>query len=609
MRVSWLLKCHDWPLNSSLWNPSKTSSKLTSMALIATTPTATVATPPARSARASSRRARTAAIASATTTTSSNTSRRQSHARTSRMWRSSFAVNARRPFGRRGFSSNETDCPRSGSTERKPSTASSVRSFWFSTSSGARCGYVARTYVSVSSTRIAFAVKKIGSATAATAVATLAARMGAIVDPPQALAVDVAVHLRGRERRVPEQLLDDAQIGSALQQVRRERVTEAMRVRNQAPQRRRIEPPAAHGHEQRALAAAHELGPPVPQVLRDPPRRLLAERDDAVLGALPLAHVHELLLEVDVGDVERHRLGASQPRRVDELHQRAVAQRERAVAARELLEQIVDVARLRRLGQAAAAARREWRVGHATRPEREPEQRAKRCELARDRRRRELSAGSSPAELRYPVGEDAHVDRFDVAVAVPCGEFAQVVAVRAARPVRDSRGRQEAVDGGVDRHAPRFAARLRSPADGRALRSPRRSRRPRRERAAGASGRRERVPGAGTARARGRRRRVRARRAVRRRPVLRPAGEACADRACRLGDARLRAVVVRRAPERVWRPPRGADQPRRDHPPRRTRRSRSGARGTGPAALCEGGSKDRRRPNDELDDRPVRASC
>ena len=41
--------------------------------------------------------------------------------------------------------------------------------------------------------------------------------------------VHVAVHLR-RRRRMPEQLLDRAQVGAALEQMRRERVTQAMRV-------------------------------------------------------------------------------------------------------------------------------------------------------------------------------------------------------------------------------------------------------------------------------------------------------------------------------------------------------------------------------------------
>ena len=50
------------------------------------------------------------------------------------------------------------------------------------------------------------------------------------------------------------------------------------------------------------------------------------------LRAFALAHVHELLLEVDVAQVEADRLRAAQARRVDELDERAVAEPERAVA-------------------------------------------------------------------------------------------------------------------------------------------------------------------------------------------------------------------------------------------------------------------------------------
>ena len=69
--------------------------------------------------------------------------------------------------------------------------------------------------------------------------------------------------------------------------------------------------------------------PRLAQVAGDGVRRLLAERHDALLAALA-AHAHELLLEVDVAEVEPDRLGAAQPGRVDELDERAVAQRRAA---------------------------------------------------------------------------------------------------------------------------------------------------------------------------------------------------------------------------------------------------------------------------------------
>ena len=82
-------------------------------------------------------------------------------------------------------------------------------------------------------------------------------------------------------------------------------------------------------------------------------RGLLAERHDPLLAALA-AHVEELLLEVDVAEVEPDGLGAAQAGRVDELDERAVAEPERAVAARSAVEQRVDLGGLRRVGSRRA---------------------------------------------------------------------------------------------------------------------------------------------------------------------------------------------------------------------------------------------------------------
>ena len=50
-----------------------------------------------------------------------------------------------------------------------------------------------------------------------------------------------------------------------------------------------------------------------------------------------------LLLEVDVGEIEAYGLGAAQPGGVDELHERAIAQRERAFSL-ECCKLLFDVA-------------------------------------------------------------------------------------------------------------------------------------------------------------------------------------------------------------------------------------------------------------------------
>ena len=179
--------------------------------------------------------------------------------------------------------------------------------------------------------------------------------MAAVVDAAEAPRVDVAVDLRRREGAVPEQLLDRAQVGAALEQVGRERVPQAMRVRAEAAQRRGVEPPAAGREEERVAGAAGELRPRPAQVARDPERRLLAERYDAVLRALAGADVDELLLEVDVAEVEPDRLGGAQAGRVDEFDERAVAEGERAVAL-EAGERPLDLVPSRRVRQPPRAS-------------------------------------------------------------------------------------------------------------------------------------------------------------------------------------------------------------------------------------------------------------
>ena len=110
-------------------------------------------------------------------------------------------------------------------------------------------------------------------------------------------------------------------------------------------------------------------------------RRLLAEGDDPVLRALAQPHVHVLLLEVDVAEVEADRLGAAQSRGVDELDECTVAQRDRAVAL-EGGQQRFHLRRLRGVGQAPRAARTEHRVGDARRTEGMAEERSDGGELA-----------------------------------------------------------------------------------------------------------------------------------------------------------------------------------------------------------------------------------
>ncbi len=110
---------------------------------------------------------------------------------------------------------------------------------------------------------------------------------------------------------MPEELLDHAQVGSALEEVRRERVPEAVRVGSDTAQRRGVEPAAARREKERVLGAAGERRASLAEVAGEPVRRLLAERHDAIAAALAVPNVDALLLEVDVPEVETHRFGAS----------------------------------------------------------------------------------------------------------------------------------------------------------------------------------------------------------------------------------------------------------------------------------------------------------
>src|SRR6185503_2225395 len=198
-----------------------------------------------------------------------------------------------------------------------------------------------------------------------------------VVDAPQAAAVDVAVDLRGRERAVPEQLLDHPEVGTPLEQVGGEGMPEAVRVGRQAAEGAGVEAAAAGGEEDRVLRACgaaplwprsadfagaacsleRELRASLAEVVREPVRRLLAERHRPFFPTLA-ANVDELLVEVDVLEIEPDRLGAAQAGGVDELDEGTVAQAERPVAL-DAVEQRVDLAGLRRDRKAARPLRRE----------------------------------------------------------------------------------------------------------------------------------------------------------------------------------------------------------------------------------------------------------
>src|SRR2546421_6219798 len=258
--------------------------------------------------------------------------------------------------------------------------------------------------------------------------------MRAVVDLSQARSVHVAVHLRGGERAVAEQLLDRAQVGAALEQMRRERVAQAVRVWKQPPERARVEPTPARGEEKRVHRAARQLRPRVAEVDRPAVGGLLAQRHDPLLVALA-PDAEELLLEVDVDQVEVDGLLRAQAGGVDELHERAVPDGERPVA-RERLELAVDLLGPQRVRKATRPTRREGRVGHTLGAERVTQEGPYRSELAADRRRGKPPRSAS--QFRRVVGEAADVDVLEPRSALPQpgAELLDVDAIGATRGVR-----------------------------------------------------------------------------------------------------------------------------------------------------------------------------
>src|SRR5688572_9951843 len=179
---------------------------------------------------------------------------------------------------------------------------------------------------------------------------------------------NMRVDLGRPEVRVPEHLLDAAQVRAPFEQVRGERVTEETRVDPfRVEARLRREPPddqegagacerAALGVEEDLRAVAPvEVGAPAGEVAPQRLDRLVPERDDALLVALAEA-AHGAVLEVDAAALEPDRLAHADATAVQELDERAVAQapRRRAVGG---VDQALDLAERERAGELLAPPR------------------------------------------------------------------------------------------------------------------------------------------------------------------------------------------------------------------------------------------------------------
>ncbi len=138
-----------------------------------------------------------------------------------------------------------------------------------------------------------------------------------------------------------EHLLDAPQIRASFEQVRREGVAEEMRVDagrvEPGPVRELAEDEEGARAGQRATprvqeelgpVAPVEVGPPEREVAPHGFRRRAPEGDDPLLSAL--SHdADDPRVDVDAHPLKAHRLGDAEARAVEELHERAIAERAR----------------------------------------------------------------------------------------------------------------------------------------------------------------------------------------------------------------------------------------------------------------------------------------
>ena len=155
--------------------------------------------------------------------------------------------------------------------------------------------------------------------------------MGAHVDLAHVGAVEVRVELRRGDVGVPQELLDDAQVGAALEHVGGEAMAQRVRVKPLDPHdgaglgHERVhalarEAPAAvvEEHRRGRDARTHELGAPLLEVLGQHACRRPHDGDDALLVAL--AHdAQHLLVEHDLAKVQAAQLGDAQAAAVEHL--------------------------------------------------------------------------------------------------------------------------------------------------------------------------------------------------------------------------------------------------------------------------------------------------
>src|SRR5829696_1785370 len=178
----------------------------------------------------------------------------------------------------------------------------------------------------------------------------------------------VRVELRGGEVGMAEHLLDAAEVGAALEEVRGEAVAEQVRVHPRGVEAGLCgEPPndqERSGAGERAAAGVEEELRPVPgvqvrpaarDVARERLRGVAADRDDPLLVALADA-ADQALVEIHRVPREADRLAHAQPCAVEELDYGAVAKGPRG-RARGGLDQPLGLAGRQRPGEPAQPPR------------------------------------------------------------------------------------------------------------------------------------------------------------------------------------------------------------------------------------------------------------
>ena len=166
---------------------------------------------------------------------------------------------------------------------------------------------------------------------------SLGPRVGLLEGRPQTLDGDMGVHLRRREARVPEQLLDRTKVGTALEDMRRSRVPQPVRpevghpidvcedAMDDASHRARVDALPALPQEYGGTASVMGyLGPAALAPLLEGLRRRDAEGHDSLPASLAVNAKRAPPL-VDIVDVEATQFRDADSRGVEELHHGAIA--------------------------------------------------------------------------------------------------------------------------------------------------------------------------------------------------------------------------------------------------------------------------------------------